>query len=135
MQSDTGAKKGLRIGLWVVQLGLAAMFGMAGVMKSTTPIDELAKQMPWVAELPGLVRFIGISEIAGALGLVLPAATRIKPGLTPLAALGLMVIMVLAAIFHISRGEYSAIVTNAILGGLAAFVWWGRRSAAPIAPR
>src|SRR5688500_1026583 len=97
--------KGLNIGLWVVQVVLAVMFGMAGVMKSTAPMAELVAQMGWPGALPeGLVRFIGVSELAGAIGLILPSLTRIKPGLTPLAAAGLVVVMVLAALFHIPRG-------------------------------
>jgi putative oxidoreductase len=125
----------LHIALWVVQLGLALFFGMVGLMKTTTPIATLAQQMPWVADAPALIRFIGISELAGAIGLVLPAATRIKPGLTSLAALGLVVIMVLAAIFHLVRGELPAIATNFVIGATAAFVAWGRSKRAPIVAR
>jgi hypothetical protein len=132
-KSDPG--KGLHIGLWVAQVLLAVGFGMAGLMKTTTPIDQLAQKMPWVADLPHLVRFIGLSELAAALGLVLPAATRIKPALTALAAAGLVVVMVLAAAFHVSRGELGALPVNFVLGGLAAFVAWGRWQKAPIAPR
>jgi putative oxidoreductase len=127
--------KGLHIVLWVTQVVLALMFTMAGFMKSTQPIDELGKKMTWVLDLPSLTRFIGIAEVAGALGLILPAATRIMPKLTPLAALGLTVVMVLATIFHISRGEFQALPLPLVLGGLAAFVAWGRFSKAPIAPR
>jgi hypothetical protein len=108
---------------------------MAGFMKLTTPIPELVTKLPWVASLPHLVRFIGASEIAGSLGLVLPAATRIRPALTSLAALGLVVVMVLAMAFHLSRGEVEALPINLILGGMAAFVAWGRARKAPIAAR
>src|SRR5262245_48807483 len=80
--------RGLHIGLWVAQVALGAMFVMAGSWKATTPIAELAPKLPWVAGTgAALVRFIGLSELAGGLGLVLPAATRIRPGLTPLAAI------------------------------------------------
>jgi hypothetical protein len=92
--------------------------------------------MIWVNAVPvGLVRFIGASELAGALGLILPAATRIKPSLTPLAASGLIVVMVLAAAFHASRGELQALPINFVLGGLAAFVAWGRFRRAPVEAR
>jgi len=74
----------------------------------------------------GLVRFIGVVELAGALGVILPAATRIQPRLTPLAAAGLATIMVLAIPFHLMRGELKEIVINLALGGLAAFVACGR---------
>jgi uncharacterized membrane protein YphA (DoxX/SURF4 family) len=128
--------KGLHIGLWIVQVLLGVMFLMAGLMKSTQPIAALAAQMKWPAVVPeALVRFIGISELLGGLGLVLPSATRIKPVLTPIAALGLVVVMVLAALFHVSRGELFALPMNFVLGGLAAFVAWGRLKKAPIAPR
>ena len=81
------------------------------------------------------MRFIGLSEIAGAIGLVLPALTRIKPILTAWAAVGLTTIMVLAMIMHAVRGELGALPMNAVLGGMAAFVAWGRFRWAPIAPR
>ena len=118
----------MHILLWVVQVLLACAFGMAGVMKSTQPIDALVQGgMAWAAEMPvAMVRFIGISELLGALGLILPAATKIKPSLTPLAALGLLTIMILAMAFHLSRGEAQALPINMVLGGLAAFVAWGR---------
>ena len=79
-----------------------------------------------------MVRFIGISEFLGAIGLILPAATKIKPSLTPLAALGLLTIMILAMAFHLSRGEVQATPVNIVLGGLAAFVAWGRTKRAAI---
>lgn len=128
--------RALSIGLWVAQVLLAALFGMAGFMKSFTPIEELVKQMPF-AEVGGgaLVRFIGISELAGAVGLILPALTRIKPVLTGLAGLGLTVVMVLAIGYHLVRYEFSSLPMNIVLGGLAAFVAWGRLRRAPIAPR
>lgn len=82
--------KTLNIALWVAQALLAAMFLMAGAMKSTQPIEELGKSMPWVNDFSVVfVRFIGISELLGGIGLLLPAFLRIKPFFTPLAALGL----------------------------------------------
>ncbi len=136
-ESAVGTKPGraLHVVLWVVQGLLALAFGAAGFMKSTAPVEALAENLPWVSSLPGLVRFIGISELLGALGLILPAATRIRPGLTALAAVGLVAIMVLAAIFHVSRAEISGVGITFILGALAAFVAWGRWRKAPIAPR
>jgi uncharacterized membrane protein YphA (DoxX/SURF4 family) len=130
-------RTGLRIGLWVGQVLLAGMFLMAGFMKTTMPVADLAQQgLAWTTSVPeALVRFIGLSEIAGAIGLVLPALTRIKPILTAWAALGLLTIMVLAMGMHALRGEYGALPMNAILGGIAAFVAWGRFRWAPIAPR
>jgi putative oxidoreductase len=128
--------KALSVSLWVVQALLAAAFGMAGIMKTTMPIAELAEKMVWPGALPpGLVRFIGVSELAGAIGLILPAVTRIRPVLTPLAAGGLVVVMILASVFHVTRGEFQAPPINLTLGALAAFVAWGRFKKAPISDR
>ncbi len=130
------ASRALHVGLWVAQIVLALMFGMAGVMKSTQPIDALAAQLVWPGAVPpAMVRFIGVSELLGAIGLVLPAATRIQPKLTPLAAAGLVTVMALASVFHLTRGEFGGIAFNAFLGGIAAFIAWGRFRGAPIAPR
>jgi len=126
--------KGFHIGLWVAQVLLSMGFGMAGVMKLATPYAELAQKMAWAQHTPeALVKFIGVVELAGALGVILPAATRIKPVLTPLAAAGMVVIMVLAIGLHVSLGEVPA--PNFVLGGIAAFVAWGRWRKAPISPR
>jgi uncharacterized membrane protein len=112
--------------LWIVQALLAAAFGMAGVMKAFQYQQAKAK-LPWVKDVPkGLVHVIGASELAGALGLVLPLAIGVLPQLTAWAGVGLAVVMVLAAGFHAKRGEFGGIAFNAVLGGLAAFVAWGR---------
>jgi len=136
--SDAAAapSKGLNIALWIVQALLAAAFGFAGFGKLTAPIAELAPRMAWVTAMPpGVVRFIGASELAGALGLLLPSLTRIQPRLSALAGAGLATIMVLAAAFHISRGEIRFLGMNLGLGALAAFVAWGRFKKAPLAAR
>lgn len=133
---NSASSKGLHIGLWVVQAILGLMFLAGGSMKATQPIAELAPQMVWVNAMPeALVRFIGVSEVLGGLGLILPAATRIKPLLTPLAGVGLALIMLLAGLFHLARAEFGAIVMNVVLGGLAMFVAWGRTKKQPISPR
>lgn len=129
-----GGSKGLRVGLWVVQVLLALVFGLSGVMKLAIPYAELLKQGAWVERVPeGLIKFIGVAELSGALGLILPAATRIKPFLTPLAAAGFVVIMVLASALHLSLGQPP--IAQMILAGLAALVVWGRFRKAPITPR
>ncbi|MCA9692428.1 MAG: DoxX family protein [Myxococcales bacterium] len=127
----------MNITLWIAQILLALAFGMAGFIKTATPIAELGQQMPWVLEAPsGLVRFIGLSELAGAIGVVLPAATRIKPWLTPLAAAGLVVVMVLALGFHAIQGDpLQQYTPSLVLGLIAAFVARGRWSVAPIRAR
>ncbi|SEK35670.1 DoxX family protein [Pacificibacter marinus] len=125
------------IGLWVAQGLLAAMFLMAGATKLMSGSAELvAMGMGWAENAPFLlIKFIGLAEVAGALGLILPAATRIMPHLTKWAAGGLCVVMVLASGVHISRGEFEVVPVNAILFALAALVVWGRTNKAPIAPR
>jgi hypothetical protein len=136
VDSDTRAQRGLRAALWAVQILLGLLFAFAGVTKASTPISELAKMMAWVPAVPpALVRFIGVSEFLGGLGLVLPSLTRIQPRLTVWAALGLVLIQVLAFFFHLSRSELQALPINVILGALAAFVAWGRNTKAPIAAR
>ncbi|MFJ6438802.1 DoxX family protein [Streptomyces sp. NPDC091416] len=117
----------MNVFLWIVQAVLAAMFATAGLIKATQPREKLAGMLPWVADFPtATVRFIGIVELAGALGLILPAVTGIAPVLTPLAATGLGVTMLLAAVTHLRRKEPSAIAFNVILLALAAVVAWGR---------
>jgi hypothetical protein len=125
--------RGLHIALWIVQGLLFIAFGMAGLLKLGSPLDQLAQKMSWVSALPPwVVRFIGLSELSGALGMVLPSLTRIRPGLTALAGLGLAVVMLLAAALHLSRGELNHLPVNLVLGGLAALVAWGRGRARPI---
>jgi uncharacterized membrane protein YphA (DoxX/SURF4 family) len=128
--------RALNITLWVLQVLLAAAFVMSGLSKVATPIAQLATQLPWVIDFPALlVRFISVAEIAGALGLILPSLTRIRPGLTPLAALGLVAVMLFASAFHLSRGETMMLPVNLLLAALAGFVAWGRSRKAPIQPR
>jgi len=124
----------MNVALWIAQILLAAAFALAGAMKTSMPIAALAQSLKWAGDLPpALVRFIGACEIAGAIGVVVPSMTRIKPALTPLAAGGLVLMMILASLFHITRGEISALPVTGGLGALAAFVAWGRFGRAPIA--
>ena len=127
--------RGLSISLWIAQILLALVFGFAGAMKLFTPIEELAKNAAWIKDSEFLIRFIGTSELVGALGMVLPSLSRIKPKLTSLAAVGLFVVMVLATGFHVMRGEAKFTPMPLALGALAAFVAWGRFRKAPIAAR
>jgi putative oxidoreductase len=128
--------KGMNISLWIGQVLLALMLGMAGVLKLTTPIAELAIKMGWVNAIPeALVRFIGFSEILAAIGLILPSMLRIQPRLTVYAALGLALIMVLAIPLHISRGEFSGLPINFVILAISVFIAWGRAKMAPIAPK
>lgn len=94
------------IALWVVTGLLAALFAMAGLMKVATPYDKVREKMAWVESVtPAQLKIIGALEVLGALGLVIPAATGIAPWLTPLAAAGLFVMMVVATVLHVRRKE------------------------------
>ena len=117
----------MNIVIWIVQGLLAAMFLMAGIMKSTQPKEKLSKNMPWVNDVSASnVKLIGISQILAAIGLVLPQVTGILPWLTPLAAIGLVLTMIGAIILHVKRNENSSIGINIVLLLLAAFVAYGR---------
>jgi len=127
-----------RVALWTAQVLLFVLFGMAGVMKSfVSPQALVGMGITYATQIPyWLLRFIGICEAAGAIGVVLPALTRIRPGLTPLAPLGFVTIQILAIGFHVVRGEIaSSAPLNALLLGLSLFVLWGRTKKAPISPR
>lgn len=117
----------MNVFLWVLQGLLGAAFALAGVMKIVQPKMKLAKSLPWVEDFrAGTVKFIGTTELLGALGLILPAATGIATVLTPLAATGLGVLMILASFVHARRREPSGIATNVVLLIIAAVIVWGR---------
>ncbi len=117
----------MNVFLWVLQVVLAGIFVMAGVQKATEPKDKLAARLPWVEDFSaGTVRFIGVMELLGAVGLILPAALGIAPVLTPLAATGLAIVMALAMLAHRRRREPKAIAFNAVLLVLALVIPWGR---------
>jgi uncharacterized membrane protein YphA (DoxX/SURF4 family) len=119
--------------IWVVQILLALAFGMAGFMKLTQPIEKLAQRMGYVKDFPPtIIRLIGTAELLAAIGLVLPALTGIVPTLTPLAAGGLVLVMLGAMATHFRRKEYPAIGFNLVLLALAAFVVYGRLVAVPL---
>lgn len=117
----------MNIALWIVQGLLVVMFLMSGAMKVMRPKEELAERMPFVKDFSsGAVKTIGILEVLGAIGVVLPWATGILPWLTPVAAIGLVLTMIGAAITHFRRGEFPNIGMNVMLLLLAAFVAYGR---------
>ena len=118
--------------LWIVQALLAALFLFAGGMKLVTPIAEMTKQIP----MPGLfMRFLGVVEVLGGLGLILPGLLRIRPGLTPLAATGLVIIMIGATVITLVSGGVAMALVPLVVGVLAAFVAYGRWRLAPPAVR
>lgn len=124
----------MNIVLWVIQGLLALAFLMAGSMKTFQPLESLKKNMAWVAVTPpALVRFVGIAELLGAIGLILPAITHIQPWLTIAAAVGLVIAMIGAAILHISRKEYAGLAAPLVLLLLALFIVVGRGMLSPLA--
>jgi hypothetical protein len=116
--------------LWVASVLAALFYFMAFYMKVIQPKEKTAAMMPWVSDSsPGFVKFVGFVDLAGGLGLLLPVATGILPFLTPLAALGTIVLQVLAIGLHGRRGETSKTIgLNIILLAIGIFVLWGRRA-------
>lgn len=114
--------------LWIVQILLALLFLVAGAMKFVVPADQIAAR----THLSGLfIHFIGVVEVLGAFGLILPWRLRIQPVLTPLAAAGLVVIMIGATEVTLSIGPAAPALFPFVTGILCAFVAWGRRRAVP----
>jgi uncharacterized membrane protein YphA (DoxX/SURF4 family) len=114
--------------LWIVQGLLALLFLFAGGMKLVLPLEALTEEMP----LPGLfVRFIGVAEVLGAIGLILPGLLRMWPGLTPLAAAGLVLIMIGATVLTLASGQVAPALIPIVVGLLLAFVAYGRWRVAP----
>ncbi len=129
-------ERDLNVALWMAQVMLAVVFAVAGTLHLIKPMAELAQTMGWTASVPeALVRFLGVIELAGAVGLVLPSLTRIVPALTGAAAAGLAYVMSVASLVHLARGEWLSIPLTLLIGGWAVFVAWGRLDKAPITPR
>lgn len=113
--------------LWAAAALLAFAYLASGLMKATRPIPALAQMMRWPGDYPvPFVRFIGIVDVLGGLGLVLPLATGILVWLSPVAALCLVLLQVLAVGFHLMRREAVILPVNVLLLVLAVFVAWGR---------
>jgi uncharacterized membrane protein len=111
-----------------VQILLSAGLVWSASLKLFQPIEKLAAMWPWTGQVSNsLVKFTGVVDLLGGLGLVLPMLLKIKPRLTYFAALGIILLMVAASIFHISRGEGGQIAPNIIIALMAGFVAWGRR--------
>lgn len=124
--------KWLNIALWVAQGLISLTLIWAGYTKLFQPIEEIAKMLPWALDNPGLLKFTGIVDLLGGIGIVLPAALKIQPKLTVFAAYGTIALMIAASVFHISRGEASLIGMNIFFLVLAGFIAWGRSKKAPV---
>ena len=118
----------MNIALWIAAGLLAAVSLAAGTMKTFQPKEKLASSgMGWVEDFsPGMVKFIGVAEILAGIGLILPAVLDIATVLVPLAALGMVLMMIGAIVVHVRRKEYPGLPVNLVLLLLAAFVAWGR---------
>ena len=115
----------MNVGLWTIQALLAAFFLFAGGMKLVMPLEEMMKQMP--IALPGwFVLFTGIVEVLGAIGLILPWLLGIRSGLTPLAAAGLVIVMIGATVYTFAAGEIASALMPLVVGLLCTFVAYGR---------
>ena len=122
----------MTVALWIVQGLLAGLFLFAGVAKLIMTVEEMTKEIP----LPGaFLRFIAVAEIFGAIGLILPGLLRIKPGLTPLSAAGLTIIMIGATVITLMTGASAMALFPLVVGILAVFVAYGRWRLAPLEAR
>ena len=118
--------------LWIVQGLLALLFLFAGGMKLVVPVEQMG---PMPVPLPGpFLVFIGVAEVLGALGLILPGLTRIRPGLTPLAAVGLLIIMIGGTVVTLAGGATASAAIPLVVGLLTAFVAYGRWRLVPHRP-
>ena len=121
------------ITLWTIQSLLALLFALAGIRKLRTSQTALAQLVPEMSTLPlPFVRIIGIAELLAAIGLILPAATRIAPVLTPAAAAGLVLLMAGATVFNVAHRKVAGVGLTVLLLLLAAVVMYGRLALAPM---
>lgn len=121
--------------LWVLQVVFGLYFVFVGIMHFIVP-DGLPELMSWMYDLSDTLHIVsGTAEILGGIGLILPSVTRIRPELTVYAAVGLVIVMVGAAIWHISRGEPASVVNNLVLAALLAYIAYGRWRLEPIPDR
>ena len=128
--------KVLNYALWIVQILLALGYVGTGLLKLLTPADQLALKQAWVPHFePWQVKAIGALELLGAIGLIVPSATRIMPKLTVLAALGLVILMIGAASTHIRFENGENVAGAVVFGVLTLFVAWGRARGGVIQPK
>jgi uncharacterized membrane protein len=119
--------------LWALQILLGLFFVGTGVIHFVVP-DGLPPMMAWMYDVDPTAHYVaGTAEILGGLGLILPGLTRIQTWLTPVAAVGLIAVMILAVIFHVGRDEIPNVGFNIVLMCLLAFVGYGRWRLSPLA--
>jgi len=118
--------------LWTLQILLGIFFVGTGLLHFVVPAG-LPSTMVWMYDLDRTLHYVsGTAEILGGLGLILPGLTRIQTWLTSLAAVGLIAVMILAAVFHVGRDEFQNVVQNIVLAGFLAFVAYGRWRLSPL---
>lgn len=136
LSPHSGHSRYLSAGLWLAQFTVAIVFAASGLFKLFMPIADLAAMMTWPGEYPSsFVRVLGLVDLLGAAGVLLPSLTRIRPQLTVLAAGGCVLLQVLAIGFHASRHEFSVLPLNLVLLPLCVLVLWGRGKRMPIRER
>lgn len=121
--------------LWIAQIFAGLFFIFTGINHFIVP-EGLPEFMSWMYDLSDTLHYVsGTAEILGGLGLILPAATRILPPLVPMAAVGLIIVMGGAIVYHIGRSEYQSMASNVFWILVLAFIAWGRSVREPIEPR
>ncbi|HMU13315.1 MAG: DoxX family protein [Bacteroidetes bacterium] len=133
---DASRRPGLNMVLWAMQGLLFLAFGALGLMSLTMPIPKLADLLTWPGAVPELLtRGIGAVEVAGAMGVFLPALVRMQPWITSYAAMGLTTVMICAVGYHMMLFQGKAMLPSIILGVIAGYVAWGRETVLPIKGR
>ncbi|PWB23388.1 DoxX family protein [Flavobacterium sp. HTF] len=128
MTNREQSPKALQIILWLVQIILFFSFMSGAFLKLFFSIEKLAAMWPWAAQVPVLfVRFTGIVDLLGGIGILIPTLLNVKPKFTRITAVGIIILMVCASIFHICRGEASEIGINIFFAILAGVVFFGRK--------
>src|SRR5213596_1755492 len=127
-----GGHQTMTYALWIIQGLLALLFVFAGGFKLFMPIEELVKE----TGMPGpFMRFISVAELLGGIGLILPGLLRIRPSLTPLAAAGLVIVMIGATVLTLEKGDVAPALAPLAVGLLLAFVAYGRWRLVPLKAR
>ena len=136
MTTQQKSSKTINILLWIAQTLLAVSFIWTAMLKLFQPIEQLSAMWPWTGQVSvAFLKFTGVIDLLSGIGIILPALLRIKPVLTPVTAIGIIILMISAGIFHISRGEASVIGVNIVFAIIAAFIAWGRFLKAPISQK
>jgi uncharacterized membrane protein len=128
MEKAQKLSKGLNTTLWIIQGLLAASLVWGASMKLFQPIEKLALMWPWAGQISeSLVKFTGVFDLLGGIGIIAPMLFNIKPNLTVIAAWAIVLLMICATVFHVLRGETPQIGANIVFALMAGLVAWGRK--------